>query len=84
MNKNVKDKPLIIRINQKHRLGTVNNKLLGGSLNRFYVYTTLALGSAVVHKHTYMIYIFIAIALDEASIPVAVHFSMKTFTSHVI
>ena len=40
----------------KHRLGTVSNKLLcvwgwGGGLHRFYVATTLALGSAEVHKH---------------------------------
>ena len=30
------------------------------------------------------IYIFIAIALDETTILVTIHFSIKTFTSHVI
>ena len=36
---------------QKHRLGTVSNKLLGRGFNRFYTYTTLSLGSPMVHKH---------------------------------
>ena len=42
MNTNSKNKP-----QQKHHLGAVCNKLLGG-LNRFYVDTTLVAGSAVV------------------------------------
>ena len=48
---------ITIRINDnrrtalKHCLGTVGNKILG-VLNRFDVATVLALGSAVVHKHT--------------------------------
>ena len=39
---------------QKHRLRTVSNKLLGG-LNLFAVAATLALGSAAVHKHTFKV-----------------------------
>ena len=37
-----------------HRLGTVSNELFGGGgvLNWFYAQATLALGSAVVQKHT--------------------------------
>ena len=37
---------------QKQCTGTVSNKLLEG-LNNFYSRATFALGSAVVHKHTY-------------------------------
>ena len=36
------------KLQQKHRLGTISNKLLG----RFRARATLALGSDVVHKHT--------------------------------
>ena len=40
---------------QKHRIGTIDNKLLGwrGDLNRFYARATIALGSFVVYyKYT--------------------------------
>ena len=36
---------------QKYCLGTVSNKLLSGVYNRFYVYTNLALGPAVVQNN---------------------------------
>ena len=39
------------KLQKKHRLGPVRNKILV-DLNRFYVYTTLSLGSSVIHKHT--------------------------------
>ena len=57
----MKRQTLTIRINhkQKHRIGTVSNKLLGvgegagsAGLNRLYVEKSLALGFAVVKKRT--------------------------------
>ena len=50
-NKKWTDSDNYIKTQQKHRLGTVSNKLLG-SLNRFYARASLALGSVVIHMHT--------------------------------
>ena len=52
------------KLHQKLRLGTVSNKLLrggggGAGFNRFHARATLALGSAIVHKHTLKIVRFV-------------------------